>query len=261
MSNSAKTLASVDENLYNEGIAKLFFELASESRLSILRELQKENLKMQEIARRIDVTATEAFRQLERLSSALLVQRQPDGAFALAEYGKLVLQLSSSLEFVSRYRDYFSTHDVTRLPFQFVNRLGELSQANLVVDTVESLNKAEHAFIEAEEYGWGIAEGTIPEGMGPIMDERIRKGVELRFLIPETRLPTSASSLPPMKNVEMRGLSDLPALVVLTEKEGAVYFRQVGGRVDYTGFFGKHPTFLNWIRDLFQYYWERGKRI
>lgn len=244
----------------NSGVEKLFFELASETRLDILRELKNENLKMQEIARRIDVTATEAFRQLERLSNALLVQKQPDGTFALAEYGKLVFQLSSSLEFTSKHKEYFSTHDVTRLPTQFVNRLGELSQAKLIMDTVETLNKAQRAFMEAEEYGWGMAEGTIPERMEPIMDEIIQKGVKLRFLIPGIRLPTNASPLPPMKNVEIRGLLDLPAIVVLTEKEGAVCFRQVGGRMDYAGFFGKHPTFLSWVKDLFQYYWEKGRR-
>ncbi len=96
------------------GLAKLFFELASESRLCILRELQKENLKMQEIARRLDVTPTEAFRQLERLSAGSLVQRQPDGTFALAEYGKLVLQISTSLDFISKHKEYFSTHDLMR---------------------------------------------------------------------------------------------------------------------------------------------------
>jgi len=238
----------------------LFFELASEIRLDILQELKNENLKMQEIARRIDVTATEAFRQLERLSNALLVQKQPDGTFALAEYGKLVFQLSSSLEFTSKHKEYFSTHDVTRFPIQFVNRLGELSQAKLIIDTIETLNKAQRAFMEAEEYGWGMAEGTIPEQMEPIMDKIIQKGVKLRFVIPETRLPTNTSPLQPMKNVEIRGLLDLPAIVVLTEKEGAVCFRQVGGRMDYAGFFGKHPTFLNWVKDLFQYYWEKGKR-
>lgn len=251
----------VDGNLENEEIAKLLFELASESRLGILRELQKGNVKMQEIARRMDVTATEAFRQLERLSSALLVQRKPDGTFALAEYGKLVLQLSSSLEFVSKYKDYFSIHDVMRLPAQFANRLGELSQANLVMDMIESLNKGEHAFIEAEEYGWAIAEGTVPERMGPIMDERIRKGIKLRFLIPETRFPTSTTPSLPVKNLEMRSLPDIPAIIILTEKEGAVCFRQVGGRVDYAGFFGKNPAFLDWVKDLFQYYWDRGKRV
>jgi predicted transcriptional regulator len=246
--------------LDNEKIEKLFFELASESRLNILRELQKEPLKMQEIARRIDVTATEAFRQLDRLSSALLVHRQPDGAFALAEYGKLVLQISSSIEFVSKHKGYFSTHNIMRLPIQFVNRLGELSQAILVEDTIENLNKAEHAFIEAEEYGWGIAEGTIPERMGPIMGERLQKGVKLRFLIPETRLPSSTKAPSPLKNVEIRSFSDLPAIVVLTEKEGAVCFRQLGGRVDYAGFFGKDPAFLSWVKDLFLYYWEEGRR-
>jgi len=243
----------------DEGVEKLFFELASESRLSILRELRKENLKMQEIARRLDVTATEAFRQLERLSVALLVQRQPDGTFAISQYGKLVLQLASSLEFISKHKEYFSTHDVMRLPSQFVNRLGELSQAKLGLDTVENLNKSERAFMEAEEYSWGIAEGTIPENMIPIMDERMKRGVKMRFLIPEKRLTASFSSTT-VKNVEGRGLSDLPAIVVLTEKVAGVCLHQIGGRVDYAGFFGADPTFHNWVRDLFLYYWEKGKR-
>jgi len=104
----------------NSALEKLLFELASESRLSILHELQKENLKMHEIARRLDITATEAFRQLERLSAASLVQRQPDGTFAIAEFGKLVLQLSSSTDFAARHKDYFSSHNVTSLPIQLV---------------------------------------------------------------------------------------------------------------------------------------------
>ena len=91
----------------NEGVEKLFFELSSKSRLDILRELQKEKLKMQEIAHRLNVTATEAFRQLQRLSNALLVQKQPEGTLALAQYGRLVLQLSSSLDFVSKHKNTF----------------------------------------------------------------------------------------------------------------------------------------------------------
>ena len=244
----------------NEGIEKLFFELASESRLGILRELQKENLKMREIARRLDVTATEAFRQLERLSVAVLVQKQPDGTFTITQYGKLVMQLSSSTEFIHKYKEYFSTHDVMRLPLQFVNRLGELSQANLSTDIIENLNKSETAFKEAEQFGWGIAEGTVPEHMGPIMIEQIQKGVQFKFLIPENRLSANISPPATPKNLEGRGLSDLPAIVVLTEKLAGVCFLQIGGRVDYAGFFGKDPTFHNWVKDLFLYYWEKGKR-
>jgi predicted transcriptional regulator len=93
--------------------------------------------------------------------------------------------------------------------------------------------------------------------MSPIMFERSQKGLKLKFLLPENRLQNANAIV---KNVEVKGISELPAIVVLTEKDGAVCFYQLEGRVDYAGFFGKDPTFLNWVKDLFLYYWEKGKR-
>ncbi|HVP17160.1 MAG TPA: hypothetical protein VMT42_07320, partial [candidate division Zixibacteria bacterium] len=81
-----------------------------------------------------------------------------------------------------------------------------------------------------------------------------------RFLIPENRFSAIATPQAITKNVEGRSLPDLPAIVVLTEKAAGVCFRQVGGRVDYAGFFGDDPTFHNWVKDLFLYYWDKGKR-
>ena len=244
-----------------EGIERLFFELAGESRLGILRELQTKNLKMQEIARRLDLTATEAVRQLKRLTEALLIQRQPEGSYATTEYGKLVLQLSSSLEFVFKHKEYFLTHDIWRLPHQFVNRLGEFSQAELEMDTIKNLNRGAQAFTEAEQYAWGIGEGTIPEHMISVMNQRVQQGIQVKMLIAQERLPTGASQPAMPKNVELRGLSDLPAIVVVTEKVACICFRQLGGRVDYASFFGSDTLFHNWVRDLFLYYWDKGKRI
>ncbi|MGD0645864.1 MAG: hypothetical protein ABSA75_13240 [Candidatus Bathyarchaeia archaeon] len=242
------------------GLEKLFFELASESRLGILRELQKENLKMQEIARRIDVTPTEAFRQLERLSNSTLVQRQPDGTFALAEYGKLVLQISTSLDFISKHKEYFSTHDLMRLANQFVNRLGELSGAEFEMDTIKNLNKGMQTYAESKQYAWGIGEGTIPEQMTSVMNQRVQEGTQVKMLISQERIIPDVNSYVTPKNSELRGLTDLPAIVVLTEKAAGICFMQLRGRVDYAGFFGTDPTFHNWVRDLFLYYWEKGKR-
>jgi predicted transcriptional regulator len=238
---------------------KLFFELASESRLRILRELQTKNLKMNEIARRLDVTATEAFRQLQRLSEAMLVQKQPEGTYAITGYGKLVLHLCSSFEFASKHREYFLSHDVWRIPLQFLNRLGELSQTSLIMDSMENINRGERMFIDAEQYAWGLAEGRIPELMDPIMDQKIAKGLQVKMIIPEADL----STVPALKipNVEVRGISDIPVILGITEKGATVCFRFIGGRVDYAGFSGKDPTFLNWAKDLFLYYWEKGKRI
>ncbi|MGA2522624.1 MAG: hypothetical protein ABSF65_00565 [Candidatus Bathyarchaeia archaeon] len=243
----------------DSGIEKLFFELASGSRLSMLRELRCENLKMQEIARRLDVTPTEAFRQLERLGAASLVHRQPDGAFALAEFGKIVLQISESLDFIFRYKSYFSTHDLTQFPSQFVSRIGELSKAVLLMDTIESLNKGSKWFTEATQYIWAIGEGTIPEYMIPIMNRKVEAGIQIKMLIP---MQNVAAAIPPVaqRNVELRGLSDLPGVVALTEKYAGVCLRQIDGKMDYSGFYGTNSDFHNFVKDLFLYYWEKGKR-
>ena len=125
-----------------EGIEKLFFDLASESRLDIIRELQEQNLKNNELGGKLDLTATEAFRQLQHLTEARLVQRLFDGTYAITNYGKLALQLLQSLEFTFEHKEYFLNHDVWRLPYQFVNRIGELSRSTLCMDTIENINRA-----------------------------------------------------------------------------------------------------------------------
>jgi predicted transcriptional regulator len=234
-----------------KGPDRLFFELASESRLGILREVEAKNLKMPEVARRLGLTGTEAFRQLQRLSEALLVQKQPEGTYAITLYGKLVLQLASALEFVFKHKEYFSTHDVWWLPQQFLDRIGELSQTNLRMSMGETLGRIPQMVREAEQYVWGFSPEPLLTESFEVISKQIPKGVEYKFLspYPPTKLP----------NLENRTLFDAP-LIVITEKEATVCFRFIGGRVDYAGFFGKDPVFLNWIKDLFLYYWDKGKR-
>lgn len=129
-----------------------------------------------------------------------------------------MLQLSFSLELAAKHKEYLSTHNITGLPIQFVNRLSEFSQATLIMDTIEYLNRGEQAFVEAEQYGWGIAEGTVPERMGPIMNGQILKGVNFRFIIPEHRFSPDFTSSKIPRNLEARSFPEIPVTVIVTEK-------------------------------------------
>jgi len=243
-----------------EELGRLFFELASENRLTILRLLCDESLRMQEVARRLDVTATEAFRQLQRLGEVSLVERRPDGAFTATQYGRLVMHLSSVYGFVSQHREYFLGHDVWGLPTEFLNRLGELSGAELLTDSAEGVNTGIRIFLEAEEYAWGVSERGSggPDHLDPLVDDQISRGVRMRLIVPVHQLSYAASQVTD-SNVEVRGLSEPPALVALSEREAMACFRFVGGRMDYAGFTGRDPIFRGWARDLFQHYWERSQ--
>lgn len=234
-----------------EGIDKLFYELASENRISILRKLNEKSWKMNSLARKLDLTTTETFRQLQRLKEASLVEKQPDGKYSITAYGTLVLQLSSSQEFVFRHKQYFLTHAVARIPQQFVSRIGELSQTRLIMGMIESTTKSSTLIGEATQFMWGISPEPLPSSFDDVA-KQIPKGVEYRILSPQQPVR--------MPSLESRSLSDVPVIMAITEKEATLCFRFLDGRVDYACFSGNDPTFLNYVKELFLYCWDKAER-
>jgi predicted transcriptional regulator len=243
-----------------EGIERLFFELASESRLSILREINRQQGRMREIARKLNLSTTDTFRQLQRLNDALLVQKQNDGNYGITQYGIFVLRLSNNLELLFKHRTFFSSHDFTILPSQFLDRIGELSKAEFSSDTMASVNVVQRIIREADQYMWaGAAEQ--PLSIRHILVESIPRGVKYKFLFPKQYI-TAALTFPGMeRSVEWRAIEDIPVNLVISEKEAGISFCLPNGKTDYAGFFGKDPGFMNWVKAVFEYYWAKGTRV
>lgn len=243
-----------------KGIDRLFYDLASESRLAIIRELKEENLKNNELGGKLELTATEAFRQLQHLTEARLVHRLPDGTYAITNYGKLTLHLLQSLAFTYEHKEYFLNHDVWRLPIQFVNRIGELSTGTLCMDTIENMNRAGQMFSEAEKYAWAMGEKLL-ESLGPAMARPVSKGVKFRFMGYESRLPNFNHGPGVTPHTEIRTLTDVPTTIVCTEKEAVICLPSTEGRMDYAGFHSKDQLFVSWARDVFLYHWDKANHV
>jgi len=240
-----------------EGLDKLFFELASESRLGILFELQTKNLKMQEVAQKLSLTHTEVFRQLQRLSEALLIQKKPEGTYAITQNGKLLLELSRSFEFVSRFRQSLLSRDLERIPYQFINRLGELSQAKLSMDTNEMINNAEQLIIGAEKYLWLIGQRPL-SSLNQKADEISQKGVQVKLLFDENSRKFY-DNIPERRNFEKRVVPTIPAIMLINEKLAGINILSTDKRGDSMVLYGSDPKLLRWADDLFLYFWEQGK--
>ena len=241
-----------------EGLDKLFFELASESRLGILFELQTKNLKMQEVAQKLSLTHTEVFRQLQRLSEALLIQKKPEGTYAITQNGKLLLELSRSFEFVLRFRRSLLSRDFERIPYQFINRLGELSQAKLSMDTNEMINDAEQLILGAEKYLWVIGQRPL-SSLNQKADEVSQKGVQVKLLFDENSRKFY-DNIPEKRNFEKRVVPTIPAIMLLNEKMAGINILPTDKRGDSMVLYGSDPKLLKWADDLFLYFWEQGKR-
>jgi predicted transcriptional regulator len=247
---------NIGDNMDNNGIESLFFSLASESRLDLLQALANGNgLKMNEIARKIDITATEASRQIQRLQDELIIQKQTDGTYTLTNYGRLLLHFFPALEFIHKHKQYLQTHNIWQLPPQFISRLGELTNATECTQMADAVNKIEDVMRTSEDHVWVITD-QIMAVHSYAMAERIKKGVKLWSIVHE-RLVNSNQVQVFGQNVDRRVLPTIPALLVVTEKEAYIALLSIDGKLDYSGFYSSDPAFMKWANDLFLYHWKQ----
>ena len=240
-------------------ISKVLFELASNRRANILFEVEKEDLKMRQIAKSLDMTVTETFRHLQRLSEAKLVEKKVEGTYSITSLGSLATGFLSSFNFILNNGNYFLEHDVACLPYEFVNRLGELSAGEFCGDTLLAMNRTRKMVYDAEDYIWAMAEQS-ESSHTPVANEKVSKGLKLRFIMGQD-LAKTINIAPDLEHLkERKYLARIPVTFLITEKESVVNLRRRTGEMDYIGFFGTDEKFRKWCQDLFMYSWERAER-
>jgi predicted transcriptional regulator len=240
---------------------RFFFELASESRLGILWELETKKLRMQEIARKLDLTDTETCRQLQRLSDSQLIQKQPDGTYTITCLGAVNLHLIAPIDFANRNSAYFVGHDLSIIPSEFVSRLGELSDAEFCKEAMSGFNRVRKMVFEARKYLWSVAEQVDSSHIQPVT-EKVAKGLDFKFIMAQNLAKHYSNSKDAEVDV-LRGsrfMKNIPVTLVINESEATVVFRTCAGVMDYMGLFGTSARFRKWCEDLFMHYWEVSQK-
>lgn len=241
-------------------VEQLFFELASESRLSILHMLNKKKLKMTELGKSLDMTSTETFRQLQRLSKSSFISKDVDGFYSLTPFGKLVLFLFPSFEFILRHKQYFLEHDVSSLPSEFIFRIGELNKGILKTNLSEVVKLIEEMMNNAEDHIWTLTRQVFATHARAI-EGRFKNGVSFRSLHPKDMIPTEIDYPEFKQYIERRYLPKISQIMVITEKEAMLALPLMDDNLDFAAFFGKGPDFKKWVTDLYQHYWEQGEAL
>ena len=205
------------------------------------------------------MTATETLRQLQRMTGACLLEKLPDGKYKLTPYAKIVLNVSAPLDFISKFREFFMTHNLMLLPTEYRARLAELSGGVLLPTAVDTFNTVTGMLQSARDR----IDGTIEVGFDTqleIMKQRIAEGVKVRWLLQESYLSKAKDVLRTAKKFpEMRYIPWLWGHLYQNENAADVQLRQNDGTQDYISFHGKDPMFLQWSSDFFEYEWKKAK--
>jgi len=259
----------------------MLFEVSSEVRLKILESLRNEPATVTDISNQLCLSMTEASRHFKRLSEVGLIQKKPERYYIITLLGKTVLSQLMPLEFIAMHSDYFDSHDATRIPSKFLNRINELSEATptytrranimLLVERVKNIS------LEAEEYykcildesSMGLVLYSEPDNeRTEFMMDKVKAGVDVQALFPSDAEVNDVHAeslrefvkLHRLGNFEFRVIESTDLFLHMNEKEVSLLaFPDLNNKFDYLGFEARDDKAVNWCSEVFNHYWMNSK--
>jgi molybdate transport repressor ModE-like protein len=253
-------------------VSELFTELASGTRCAILISLNKKTSRISSLARELEITAQDAFRNINRLLETGLVRRSGGGeagssAFQLTELGRLVIKQIPYFVAVNKHRKFFEDHTIKDIPDKFIQRIGALQNCEVVENVTPVFERLKKLESGAKEYLRIMISQAWPEE-GKILAERAVNGVEVCVIfgrntvfpkeVIETIIPT-IDGLQKSGKIKGKMLDTINIALYLSESQSAAMFPNEKGEVDMNMLIvGGDPAFNEWCLDIFNHMWDRA---
>jgi predicted transcriptional regulator len=255
-----------------ERLAELLFILASVDRLTLLSEISIEKYKLSQLTAKLSATSQETSKHLMRLRDAKLIEKDSDGFFCITASGIIMMNLLPSIRFLAQNNEYFISHNVSSLPLEFIERLGELQEGQYVDRVGSVLAHSQQVVQGAEEYIWLMADHLLGGQEYVTKSGKLESSstITWRVILPagssidwaELRR-TVGTHKGRIEYHMIEDPTDIKAGIALNEKIAGVTFPDTTGKLDFSsGFRSSNPVFRKWCEDLFLFHWNRtGKKI
>lgn len=254
----------------SEEIAGEFLEISSEQRLNLILSLSVEKSNLSNMARKLDATPAEVHRNFGRLQKAGMVKKDPDGNYELTLYGRTICSQVPTIKFMARNRKYFENHGFADLPTKFVQRLGALSESDMVSGYVKVIEQWENIYKNAEKYIYNILiEIPYNEKLVQILQDKLKNKVTISSIFSESAIISKErhdllskfdfSKFVKDGTLERKMLKDAKIALIMNETEAGLSFPSDRGEPDMSKMF--HSTdrsFHEWCLDFFGECWKNA---
>lgn len=254
-----------------ERLCDILFELSNEDRLNILNLLMQEPLILSHISKRLGFSVQETSRNISRLNDTGLITRDAEGLYKVTSIGKYALHLLPGYKFLSNHTDYINTHNLDKLPPEFLTRIGDLTECTYTGDAMVTFFMLEKIIQGSKEYLYYISSQHLVSAVPQIIDA-LNRGVQIHSIVsseqpyPEGYFdqPAIREAWPVFSKAKELGLfveRYLPELYItigISEATGGLFFPRVDGVFDYNGLKVEDNRSHRFVKDLFKYYWERA---
>ena len=244
----------------------LFFELAGDLRLSIILKLSKHNYRLSQLASELGATMQEAHRNVTRLIDSGLIYKGSEGDLSLTAFGKSIVVLLPSYDFLLRYKQYFMEHSLDNLPRKFHQRIGALENSEIIYGVMAILQRWKTLYSNSKSYIKEIM-SQVPLDLIETVNNKINDGVKFSYIFStNTIIPKGRGELLEKIGwqqlvskglVERKMLENVQIVTIFNEKESCLLFPTLKGEPDLNVmFYSQSSDFHEWCQDYFNYQWS-----
>lgn len=251
-------------------IHELLFELSHPVRFGIMKLLAERPLRLTKIGEHVDANNPEVSRHLDRLKNADLVAKNADGYYFTTSFGRIIIGLLPAISFVSAHPEFFLEHDLSLLPPEFMNRIGELESYEVIEGTTVNIyrldqiskDSTKRIFTVSNEFITKVKEEDFNE-----LDEVLAGGFELRYMLQESQLDDKnlmevAAYCASSERMQFRVIPRVPLFCTICDDDVMIAFLDKRGKADFSVCFcSDDPKVFKWCEDLLNYFWDRSEPI
>lgn len=175
--------------------------------------------------------------------------------------------------FLRRHRKFFETHFLasSEIPIPFLLRLGDLGECSVISSVALVFQRLKKLSSSANSSLKLMVPQAWPEE-GEIMINRASHGVQVQAVVGRnTIMPKSVVETigVTMEKLVKGGFVDIKmvdkvgvGIYLCDDKQAGIMFPRADGEVDMTTLFVSEASrFCGWCSDLFNHYWQRGKKF
>ncbi|NVM36025.1 MAG: ArsR family transcriptional regulator [Candidatus Lokiarchaeota archaeon] len=251
-------------------INDFFFEFSNEGRFEVFKSLYKGKKRHSQIEKELDIRGSEISRHLKRLIEKNLVKKTLDNKYSITNIGKMFLGILDIFELSLKYENYFNSHNINDFPLYFILKLGNLKSMRLNSGTMQNIELWSDLIKNSKKYILAISD-QFQDSILPLVERKINDmSINIRALVDKNVLKSKGYEKLQDRHAfyqkiniseNIRVLKQIDFSLLVTDK-GGIFFLSKEGKVDYSEcLFDDNELFIQWLRELFEWYWKEGTNI
>ena len=257
-------IRELNHKLNQENI-DIFSALDNEIRRSIIFYLYEQNMTISQLAKKLKITLQAIQKHFPKLVEADIIEKRSDGKAALTEIGYTIVKQIPSFQFLFENKEYLKTHSLSSLPTQFLQRIGELQEFEMV-SRKENPTNCNIFFQEAEKFVKLITLENYFNIDADIFLKLWKKKIAISQISDNNDLFPGWEKLTKQLDLEKslstsrferKTTKNIPVILGVSEKSACLAFLNHDGSIDVNNVMvSKNRNFISWCVDLFDYIWK-----